>query len=122
MNLIEKELLRDCMRRTRQCRVGVGGYCMQPAIREGATVTVISVCPDELKCGDIIAYFVKDNLFVHRMIEKGDHFLKLCGDSVYSKVHRIQSADLFGKVVEIRNPSVFQRIRRRIVNYGKRWI
>jgi hypothetical protein len=105
----EKELLEFQLREYRECTVRVGGACMNPAIRNGARVTLRSARPADMAPGEIVAYFAGTSLFVHRLVSKGPGKLMIRADSGKPGLHEVPEKSVVGKVVGIKNPSLFGR-------------
>lgn len=114
------ELLREQLARNGKCRVRVGGFCMSPHIRNGATVAIESVDTALLRPGDICAYFVNTRLLVHRLVETAGTTLRFCADRPVVPLHEINAQAVLGKVIAIKNPSLIERIAIRMRYYGQR--
>jgi hypothetical protein len=98
----EKELLFEKIRLNNECTIKVGGYCMTPIIRDGAEVSVAKIDMNKVKQGEILAYFIGTNLFVHRFLEKKNSSVRMCADGPNSRPHVIQPEAVLGLVKEIK--------------------
>jgi hypothetical protein len=114
---IEKELMLEHLRMCNRCAVRVGGFCMAPVIRDGAIVTITATHPCNLVIGDIVAYFVGDNLFVHRLIERLDGLLRMKGDNANAMVHEVAEKEIIGRIELIENPSLLRRSLKKMGNF-----
>lgn len=92
--LNQKQFLNDSLavQNRVEVRVRSQGECMEPVIKDGDVIEIYRKTPDELKVGDIIAFFDdKNNLVIHRVIgchqscneryflTKGDNFNRADG-------------------------------------------
>jgi len=110
----EKELMEIQLKERRECTVRVGGYCMKPEILDGAEITIRSVPAGEMNPGEIAAYFVGANLFVHRLIAKGAATLTMRADNLRPDLHEVPAGAVLGRVVGIKNPSFLERTAKKI--------
>lgn len=117
----EKALLIEQVRAGGFCRVRVGGFCMSPVVRDGATVDVAPLGESALMPGDIAAYFVGDQLKVHRCTAmQGDGSYVMRADSGSPDIHSVASEQVLGRVVAVCNPDILRRVVRRVVNAIRR--
>jgi hypothetical protein len=114
MRQCEKELVEVQLKERRLCTVKVGGYCMKPEILSGAEVTIRSTSAEEMSPGEIAAYFIGANLFVHRLISKRAGLFVMRADNGRPDLHEIPAEAVVGKVIRIRNPSFLERVIKRI--------
>lgn len=110
MHPAEKELLMETVRNRGVCLVRVGGYCMRPAIRSGALITIEQAVPESLRPGDVLAFFLDSRLFAHRLVAHQAGKFVLRSDSGRPDIHEVAEGNILGKVTKVANPSLWSRI------------
>lgn len=116
MKAVEKELLIDQIALNKRCKVKVGGFCMSPIIRNGAEVVIFNRNPEEFVVGNVAAYFVGNNLFIHRIYGNFKDSFRMKADNDTVIVHEIAKSEIFGRVEIVRNPSIYQRLIDKILS------
>jgi hypothetical protein len=120
MKSVVKQLLVEHIAVNGFCRVRAGGGCMAPAIRDGALVTIRPRSAERLRTGEIIAFFIGEKLFVHRLTVASDGQLWARGDNGESPLQHIEPGWILGAVEEVENPSLLRRALRKICRFGSR--
>jgi phage repressor protein C with HTH and peptisase S24 domain len=110
MLAVEKELILEQLRLRNRCCIRVGGFCMSPEIRNGAEVVIERSIPEQLTIGDVVAYFIGSNLFIHRIAEKKSNLLRMRSDNDSVVQHDVSVDEILGRVKIIRNPHIVQRV------------
>ena len=121
MRDVEKQLLVEQTRLNGRCCVRVGGFCMSPVIRNGAMVTIAAKSRDEFAVGEILAYFIGERLYVHRLASRENGRLRMAADNDTVVIHEISPEEAIGRVVDVRNPSIFQRFMAKSKNIINRF-
>lgn len=96
----------DLLERGHKVRLRAPGWSMHPAIRDGASITVVPVSPLELRRGDIVFYRSNGNVFAHRVVsieKQEEHTLRftLRGDALGSPDESVESQQILGKVISV---------------------
>jgi signal peptidase I len=120
------------------------GRSMQPTIKEGETITVDPIAPEEVKRGDIILYRTPGGVVAHRVVGierkmstqssslSPHHLFLLRGDSATTCDAPVAPDQVLGKVISVmrdgRNINPYclkvktQRLARLIASRIKRWL
>jgi len=114
MNRAHIDMMRLMLSTRGECAVRVGGWCMQPAIRNGADVTIVATAPGDLTTGDMVAYLREGRLLVHRIAGRNPGGFLMRADSGRPCEHAIAENEIVGRVRFVRNPSMPHRVIRRI--------
>jgi hypothetical protein len=99
---VEKLLLCETMEKHGQCRIVAGGFSMFPLIRDGDVVGIERRSREHLGPGDIIAFFLNDNLCIHRVVRWDGKPLGACtvrGDAFRDSLYAVPPADILGLAV-----------------------
>jgi len=105
----EKEILTHQLLNHGECVVKVGGRCMNPTIQPLSKITIAQLDESDIRCGEVFAYFLGTQLFLHRLVERSGPNLLFCADSGVTGVHQLSAHQLFGKIKKIQTPSLLQQ-------------
>ena len=89
-----------------ECTFRVTGGSMIPIIPPRSTVQIVKVSKEQVKEGDIVAFLVKDQLVIHRVVRITDQFFECSGDAYPGVFQQIPWKDLVGKVIRVKFGSV----------------
>jgi len=81
-------------------KLNTKGNSMLPVLREGDIITLSCADSNQLKIGDIIAYYhhPKEKIVVHRLVRKRDSFLTK-GDAIFDMDSPIRADNILGKII-----------------------
>ena len=94
---------------------------MSPSIRDGAMVRITSKdLPAKVVSNDIVAYFVENKLFVHRVLWKIGEILCVNSDRGPDAKHQISISAVVGTVTEICNETRLRKVLRKVMGDANR--
>lgn len=105
---LEKDLLIEQINKNGTCIIKVGGWCMMPKIKNNSTLEINK--ENNFNVGDIIAYFIKNNLFVHRISEINNTNFLMKSDFHNRQEHFINISSILGKINKIKNQNLIIKI------------
>lgn len=77
-----------------------GGPSMSPTIRNGETVSVRPVAPNDLRPGAVLLYRKNGRLVLHRLVRKKTD-LFFCGDAALNGLECVAPADILGTATAV---------------------
>jgi signal peptidase I len=90
----------------KKIKVKVKGNCMFPVMPDNAFVEVKVIPSSQLKSGDIMMFYAKKKVFVHRMLKRKSNGLLVKGDNNFDFDPIIKEKNVIGKVEKINNKKV----------------
>ena len=90
------KLLSANLRSGRDITISVTGVSMNPTLYDGDRVTVLRA--DHYDIGDILVFFYKGELLIHRLIKKENERYFCKGDNAF-RLEDLTIDDIFGKVI-----------------------
>ncbi len=97
-------LLRKVIEQRGSCCVTVTGTSMLPGIAPASQVRIEHTAFQELQPGDVVAFAVAQNLFVHRVLERDSERLITCGDNKDLLDPPITADNYIARVVALQSP------------------
>lgn len=117
----------DALRGGERARVVVRGGSMWPAVRDGALVEVTPTPWTALSPGDLAAFTRRDQLVVHRVVERTAHGLRCQGDALPHDDGVVPHGDVLGRARVVSQPSLRVRVPTRdellrlVRSVARRW-
>lgn len=96
------ELCSAALRSGETIRIRAFGASMLPTIWPGDVLVIASASAEEVVCGEIVVAKREQGLVIHRLIAKTEAHCVLRGDAMAQNDAPARTADVLGKIVEVR--------------------
>ena len=100
---LRREVLLDCLREFAQVRLTVTGACMEPALKDGDVVTLVSAARRPPRLGDVVLAAVGDEVQLHRLVWVARGRWRTKADRAPTWDACLNGPDLIATAVEVRS-------------------
>ena len=101
--LLRREVLLECLREFAQVRLTVRGACMEPALKDGDVVTLVSATRRPPKLGDVVLSAAGEEVQLHRLVWAARGRWRTKADRAPTWDAAVNEPDLMATAVEVQS-------------------